>query len=182
MKKWLLAAWAFLVCALASAQQFSAGLNVVDLADFGTLNAEVSAALAQRWSVTASAKYNPYLFHRDEEPLSARQRLYALGARYWPWHVYSGWWLMGRVQYQEYNRGGIRSPETYEGDRYGVGIAAGYSYMLHPHINLEVGAGLWGGYDRYTVYSCPVCGLTRETGNRYFLLPNDLMLTLSYVF
>lgn len=165
------------------AQHFSIGTNLADYAEFGTLNAEASAAIARRWTLHAGAKYNPFLFHdRHGEPVTARQQAYYAGARFWSWNVYSGWWFSARVQYQEYNRGGIRSVETQEGDRYGAGIAAGYSYMLHPHLNLEIGAGLWGGYDRYTVYSCPICGFTQEEGERTFLLPNELTLSLVYVF
>ena len=96
--------------------------------------------------------------------------------------MFSGWWLGGKVQYQEYNRGGIRSAGTEEGDRYGAGLSAGFSYMLHPHLNVSVGAGLWAGYQRYVAYSCPVCGMTEEAGEKTFLLPNDLLLSLSYVF
>ena len=102
--------------------------------------------------------------------------------RFWPWHVFSGWWIGGKVQYQEYNRGGIRSAVTDEGDRYGAGLSAGFTYMLHPHLNVSLGAGVWGGLQRYTVYSCPVCGITQESGEKTFILPNDLALSLSYVF
>ena len=184
MKRWiLLAALCFAAAPGARAQHFSAATNLADYAQYGTMNAEASMAVARRWSLHAGAKYNPFLYHkRDGQPLTARQQAYALGARYWPWNVYSGWWLSARAQYQEYNRGGITSPETQEGDRYGIGVAAGYAYMLHPHLNVELGAGLWGGYDRYTVYSCPVCGLTQETGERNFLLPNEITLSLVYVF
>ena len=102
--------------------------------------------------------------------------------RYWPWHIYSGWWLAGRARYQEYNRGGIRSPETREGERYGAGMAGGYTYMLTPWLNLEVGLGVWGGLDRYVLYECPVCGLTLEKGRKMFLLPDELLVALSLVF
>lgn len=182
MKRFLLAAAACLLGAACWAQRFAAGTNMVDYANFGTLNAELSAALGQRWSLTAAAKYNPFKFEREGQPLSARQQLYAVGMRYWPWHVYSGWWLSGKLQYQEYNRGGIRSPQTDEGDRYGVGLAGGFSYMLHPHVNLEVGAGIWGGRDHYHRYACPVCGMTLEAGERWFALPNELTVALQYVF
>ena len=182
MKKMILVAAALLVGAAASAQQFSVATNLVDYADFGTLNAEGDVAVGRRWTLTAGAKYNPFLFRPDSEPVSARQRLFGAGVRFWPWHVFSGWWLAGRVQYQEFNRGGIRSTETDEGDRYGAGLSAGYSYMLHPHLNVSVGAGVWGGYERYTTYSCPVCGMTEETGEKTFILPHDLTISLSYVF
>ena len=102
--------------------------------------------------------------------------------RYWPWYVYSGWWVGGKVQYQEYNWGGLTSDKTEEGDRFGAGISAGYTYMLAPHVNLDFGLGLWGGYDKYKRYSCPVCGLTEASGDRFFILPNDVTLALSFVF
>ncbi|MBQ3766584.1 MAG: DUF3575 domain-containing protein [Bacteroidales bacterium] len=182
MKRLLMLAAALLTGAVCSAQRFSVGTNLADYADFGTLNVEGDMAVGRRITLVAGAKYNPYLFNADEEPLSARQRLVAAGVRFWPWHVFSGWWLGGKIQYQEYNRGGIRSAETDEGDRYGAGLSAGFSYMLHPHFNVSVGAGLWAGYQRYKTYSCPVCGMTEEVGEKTFLLPNDILLSLSYVF
>ena len=54
--------------------------------------------------------------------------------------------------------------------------------MLHPHVNVSLGAGVWAGFERYTTYSCPVCGMTEGTGERTFVLPSDLMVSLSYVF
>ena len=162
MKRMILLAAALLIGAAASAQRLSVATNLLDYADFGTLNVEGDVAVARQWTLTAGAKYN--------------------GVRFWPWHVFSGWWIGGKVQYQEYNRGGIRSAVTDEGDRYGAGLSAGFTYMLHPHLNVSLGAGVWGGLQRYTVYSCPVCGITEESGEKTFILPNDLALTLSYVF
>ena len=183
MKKMLLAAAVLLAGTAASAQRLSVATNLLDYADYGTLNVEGDLAVGRRWTLTAGAKYNPFLYKADTpEPLSARQRLYAAGVRFWPWHVFSGWWLGGKVQFQEYNRGGIRSAETGEGDRYGAGLSAGFSYMLHPSLNVSVGAGVWAGYERYTLYSCAVCGMTEGGGEKTFILPNDLALTLSYVF
>ena len=139
MKRMLLLAAALFVGAAASAQRLSVATNLLDYADFGTLNVEGDVAVARQWTG-------------------------------------------GKVQYQEYNRGGIRSAVTDEGDRYGAGLSAGFTYMLHPHLNVSVGAGVWGGLQRYTVYSCPVCGITQDSGEKTFILPNDLALTLSYVF
>lgn len=166
----------------ARAQHWALATNVADYAQFGTLNLEGSLAAGQHWSVTAVAKYNPFLFEKNGEPLSMRQQLYGAGVRFWPWHVYSGWWAGARLQYQEYNRGGWNSPATDEGDRYGVGLSGGYSYMLGRHWNLDLGVGFWSGYDRFVTYSCPVCGVTEQRGERLFILPNDILLSLVYVF
>lgn len=167
-----------------SAQGFSLSTNVVDYAQLGTLNMEASVSLARHWTLNASAKYNPFTFERASEAqqMQARQRSVSVGTRFWPWHVYSGWWLAGKLQAQEYNVGGIKSPLTEEGERYGGGLSAGYTYMLHKHINIELGVGIWGGYNRYVGYACPSCGKITDTGEKVFFLPNDLLMSLIYVF
>lgn len=182
MKRLVLLLAGLLVGVTCLGQRFSIGTNVVDYANFGTLNLEGMLSVGKQWSVGAGVKYNPFLYREDTAPLSARQRLFSLGTRFWPWHVYSGWWIGAKAQYQEYNRGGIRSALTEEGDRIGAGFSAGYSYMLLPHLNLDFGLGFWGGYAWYKAYACPVCGLTTGQGGKTFFLPNDLLLSLSYVF
>lgn len=72
--------------------------------------------------------------------------------------------------------------ETREGDRFGAGLYAGYTHMISRHFNIEVGMGLWGGLDAYRKYSCPACGVTVESGKGLFLLPDDIMVSLAYVF
>ena len=176
-----LAAGLFL-CGKLSAQNFAVATNVLDYAEFGTLNMEASCGIARRWTLVAGVKYNPFTWGDDYKPLSDRQRSVEAGARFWPWHIYSGWWLGGKLKYQEYNRGGILSPRTEEGDRYGGGLSAGYSFMLNTHLNLDFGLGLWSGWDKYVAYECPRCGRVIDGGSKIFVLPNDILLTISYIF
>lgn len=163
-------------------QEFAVSTNFADYADFGTLNIEASYGLAQHWSLNAGMKYNPFTYNPDGEQLQKRQRSLSAGARYWPWHIYSGWWLSGAVRVQEYNIGGITSPETTEGNRFGGGLGLGYTCMLSPKFNLDIGAGFWSGYDVYTTYSCPTCGRKIAEGRKFFFLPADILLALSYIF
>ena len=173
-----------LFCGKADAQRFSVSSNLVDYAALGTLNAEVSYSLSRRWSLSAGARYNPFIFRKGDlqRQFQYRQQSYSIGARLWPWHTWSGWWFAGKLRWQEYNAGGIISPETREGDRFGAGLYAGYTYMLGAHFNLEFGLGIWTGTDIYSLYSCPVCGVTLESGNTFFMLPDDMMISLVYVF
>lgn len=176
---------AFLLPGLRShAQRMSVSTNVLDYACLGTLNADVSYSLSRRWSVVAGARYNPFTFRKGDpdKQFQMRQQSYSLGARLWPWHTWSGWWFAGKIRYQEYNFGGIRSPETREGDRFGAGLYAGYTYMLAPRFNIEFGLGVWSGLDMFRCYSCPVCGVTLESGRTRFILPDDVMISLAYVF
>lgn len=181
----ILAVAAFAMSSLKSeAQTVSLSTNLLDYACLGTLNADVSYSLSRRWSVTAGARYNPFTFRKGDpdKQFQLRQQSYSLGARLWPWHTWSGWWFAGKLRYQEYNSGGIRSLETREGDRFGAGLYAGYTYMLTSHLNVEFGLGLWSGMDVYRCYSCPVCGVTLESGKTHFILPDDIMISLAYVF
>lgn len=74
------------------------------------------------------------------------------------------------------------SKEAEEGDRFGAGIYAGYTHMLTKHFNVEFGLGVWSGMAVFRRYSCPVCGVTVAAGRKLFLLPDDLMISLAYVF
>ena len=172
------------ICPALHGQNVSVSTNLVDYADFGTLNLDASCAVAQHWSINAGMKYNPFSFPggADGGNMQSRQQTYSIGTRYWPWHIFSGWWACVKAQYQEYNRGGISSPETCEGDRFGAGLSGGYTYMLGRHFNIEAGAGVWGGADKYTVYSCPTCGRTLDKGNKTFVMLNEVLLSLTYVF
>ena len=185
-------AFATLLCALAAlllssitrAQNVALSTNLASIADFGTLNMEASYAVSQHWSLTAGMRYNPFTFNggADDGERQNRQRSVSAGARYWPWHIYSGWWAAAKAQWQEYNLGGFSSPQTREGDRLGAGVSLGYSYMLSPHINMEMGAGIWGGAEKYTLYACPTCGRRLDNGNAMFVMLNEVLVSLSYVF
>lgn len=167
-----------------SAQDWSVSTNAMDYVSLGTMNAEASMATGRHISINASARINPWTFHKGDpsKQMQNRQQTYAVGVRYWPWHIYSGWWMSGMAQYQEYNRGGIISATTEEGDAYGLSIGAGYSLMLHEHWNLDFGLSLWGGQKTFVTYACPSCGKITEKGAKWFFLPNDLRVSIAYIF
>ena len=164
--------------------RFSISTNILDYLRLGTMNLDASCAVSRHWSVLVGARYNPFTFNEGEpqKQFQYRQQSYSAGVRWWPWHTWSGWWLASKVRYQEYNIGGIVSQKTEEGDRGGLGLYAGYTYMLSPHLNLELGFGMWGGMSWYRTYSCPSCGLTVDSGRTWFARPDDIMISLVYVF
>jgi Protein of unknown function (DUF3575). len=184
MKKQLLIFILLCTPVLVRAQQWSVGTNVLGYANMGTLNMEASASVARHFTVNAAAEVNPWTFHEgdQERQRQNRSQSYAAGFRWWPWYVYSGWWLAGKLRYSEYNRGGFVSRATEEGDAFGAGVSAGYTLMLRDNLNLEVGAGLWGGYKVYTRYRCPNCGKIEEKGQKAFLAPSEALLSIIYVF
>lgn len=184
MKSVLLSAIFLLVPSAAFAQKMAVSTNILGYAALGTLNAEVSYSVSQHWSVVAGVKYNPFTYRSGDvdRQFQIRQQSYAAGVRLWPWHTLSGWWFSSKLRYQEYNFGGIRSKEAAEGDRAGIGLYAGYTHMLSSRFNLEFGLGMWAGADWYRRYSCTLCGLTLDSGTKAFVLPDDLAVSLVYVF
>ena len=179
--------------AAATAQTWAVAVNAADLAELGTLGVEGSAAVGQHWSIHAGAKVNPWTFARRDtgnglfsEPnpnqKQNRKQEYAIGARWWPWNVYSGWWVGGKGQYQEFNRGGFFTETSQEGDAFGAGFAGGYSLMLKEHWNLDFGLGLWTGWMKYITYACPSCGKVVDEGQKWFILPNEAIVSLVYIF
>ena len=158
----------------AAAQRFSVGTDGIGWLTLGTLNADASVAVGQHFSLHAGAAFNPWTYRRGnpERQLQARQLSVNGGARWWPWHVYSGWWTGADAKYTVYNTGGIIKKETEEADAYGLRMWGGYSVMLSEHWNLDLGAGFWGGWKTYTVYSCPSCGIIQEQGGKVFVLPD----------
>ena len=185
MKSKLLAFFLLLSASGAAyAQKGSVSTNLLDYAALGTLNLDISYAFSRHYSLTAGVRYNPFTFNEGnkDRQFQYRQQSYSLGVRMWPWHTWSGWWLASKVRYQEYNYGGIIGPETQEGDRVGLGVYSGYTHMISQHFNIEFGLGIWGGLDVYRKYNCPICGLTVAEGRKGFLLPDDLMISLVYVF
>ena len=182
MRNFLSAAAGLFLWVMSGAQNYAVTTNVLDYADFGTLNIEASCGIARQWTLMAGVKYNPFYWKKGEAEIADRQRSVEAGARFWPWHIYSGWWLTGTLKWQEYNYGGFTSPHAAEGDRYGGALSAGYTFMLNTHLNLDIGLGLWGGYDKYIAYECLHCGRISGSGEKVFILPNDILLSISYIF
>lgn len=166
------------------AQQWAVGTNGADWLLFGTVNANGSVAVARHITVNAEARYNPWTFNKGDAStqLQMRQQTYDIGIRWWPWYVYSGWWTGFAGQYQEYNRGGLFSRRTEEGDAFGLAVSGGYTMMLHKHLNMEFGASFWGGYTLYTTYACPKCGRVTGSGGKWFFLPSSVIASLIWVF
>ena len=171
----------------AYAQKLEASLNLGDALLLGTVGVEANYALSQHWSAGATVRVNPWTFNASavdpQMQSQLRQQSYALGVRWWPWYVYSGVWAGVKAQYQEYNRGGFGGRlSTEEGDAFGASVEVGYSWMLSHQLNLNLGVSGWGGVTKYVSYSCPRCGRIVEKGVKPFLLPNEIIIAIAYIF
>ncbi len=157
--------------------------NLADYLFLGTLNAGVQYSVHRNWTLGVGARYNNWTWrHRQDTQFESRQQTYYVGARWWPWYTYSGWWAGGKLQYQEYNRGGIRGPETEEGDAFGLSLGGGYAVHVNHWLNVDFGLFGWGGMTKYVTYACPYCGQRTDAGTKAFFLPDEVRVALQFIF
>ena len=167
----------------ADAQKYAVAVNAADAISLGTISVDCSYSTGRHITVNAGARINPWTFQSgSSKQFQTRHQTYYAGIRYWYWNAYSGWWTGTKAQFQEYNRGGILSQTTEEGNSYGLTINGGYSLMLSKHLNLDFGIGIWGGTQFYTEFSCPKCGRITASGKRFFILPDELIISLAWIF
>lgn len=186
MKKVYLIVLALIMPFASFAQKFSVSTNILDWADLGTINAEVGFAPGRHITINLQGEYNNWNFGSVEKgnPFQDRVRGGALGIRWWPWNVFSGWWVGVNGRVEEYNRGGLfKKMETEEGFAIGGGLSVGYSLMLSKHWNIDFGVGGWCGQTKYTTYACPRCGSVIDSGKKFFIWPSaNTQVSFVYIF
>ena len=165
--------------------KFAISTNALDWANFGTANLELGLGMTQHFSLHAVAKYNPWEFTAKELQIPVKYNQMTCGAsvRWWPWYVFSGWWVGAKGQYSDYTKTGIWRPALEEGTRIGGGLSFGYTLMVHKRFNVEFGAGVWGGAEaKYNLYCCTKCTELRETGSKGFVDVDFASVSLMYIF
>lgn len=167
----------------ASAQRYTVGTNAIEWAELGTINLEASMSVHQKLSLHLGGGINPWTFNKGVAEKQMENRNYNawVGLRFWPWHVYSGWWIGTNFRYMIYNRGGVFNRKTEEGNAYQLSLFGGYSLMLSDQWNLDFGVGGWAGYKNYTLYDCPMCGMVLEKNKKFFVIP-DVRVTFQFIF
>ncbi len=161
-------------------QRFSISTNTLELLNLGTLNSELGVSVAKNWSLYLQGRYNPFTFNYKDQ-MQSRQLNLSIGGRYWPWHTHAGWFLSGEGGYTAYNWGGVINPTTYEGEIVGATFGGGYALLVNRHLNLEFGLGGLIGHNSYTKYACPKCGEILEKKRKLVILPDNVMVQLSYI-
>lgn len=171
-------------CEIASAQKVAIGTNLGDWASLGTGNLSVSVAVARNVTVGITGMYNPWNYAEGKpEEFRLKNRGGSLEVRYWPWHVYSGWWVKAFGRVTEYNIAGILPDHQAEqGLAAGGGLGVGYSLMLGDHFNVDFGLSGWGGSKDYTRFDCPKCGYPLEKGKKGFIGPDQLTVAFYVLF
>ena len=167
------------------AQRFTVSTNVIDWANYGTANAEVGFSVSQHISLVAGGKFNGWDFSNSEHTVYNKNIVGYAGFRYWLWYVNSGLWFQFKGQYADYHITGTWRHALDEGKAAGAGLALGYTFMLSKHVNLELGAGGWGGYlIEHNVYEDPknLVPRPKDSGSRAFIDLDNITAAFVFVF
>ena len=169
---------------LADAQQVSLSTNALTWANFGTMNIECGVSVSKHFTVFGGFKCNPWELRTiSQVPLMNKQITGYAGAKYWPWHVYSGWWFGAKTQFQDFAQAGIWSENLVEGQALGAGLSAGYSLLIGSHVNIDFGLGGWGGRVlNYTAYKDIGGYDVDHKGAKNFVFLDNIIIAISYVF
>ena len=169
------------MCASAvHAQNMHLATNLLDYANFGTINAEFGLSPYPKWSFYIKGRYNPFTYRFNGQKQN-RVASCAAGAKYWFWYSNSGWFLNSNIGYSIFNTGGIINGYAYEGDAYSIAAGGGYALMLNERWNLDFGVGVQGGFANYTKYACPKCGKVELERKRFYVVPGAIMVQLSRI-
>ena len=157
---------------------------MVEWANFGTINIDAGASVSQHFSLFAGVKFNPWKFETAYGmPVYNNQTTVHAGARYWPWYVYSGWWLGAKLKYTDFAETGVLRPKLFKGNGVAAGASFGYTWMLSKHLNLELGAGVCAGrLFECSCYRTAKSMVLLSSAPRNYVYIDDVALTLMYVF
>lgn len=126
-------------------KNWALSVNLADYVDWGTVQGSIQYGISRHMSIDAAARVN------------RQSQVFSAGARWWPWYIYSGWWLKGLAQVDS------------AGESYGAGVSLGYSLILTSWLNLDFGVGGWAGRKE-------------SDGHRsWFVAPNGLTAALMFV-
>lgn len=170
----------------AQAHRWGVSTNVLSWANLGTINAEGAVSMSQHFTLNAGCAVNPWKSNTPTNvELMNRQYGGYIGAKYWPWHVYSEWWIGAKIQYKNFEQVGLLSSNFTKGQALGAGISAGYSFMISSHFNFDIGLGIWGGqlieYKKYKGKT-DVGTKLLEDGPKGFIFLDNVIASFVYIF
>lgn len=169
--------------------------NLVWLAA-GEPNLGVEFPLSRRLTLGANAglkpwpRFLPWDMEMVENTRHWRNFAIVPELRFWPDRAYQGWFAGIDLIYTHFNVGNVQFPfglyplvkdHRLQGDFYGAGLFAGYSWRLGDHWRLEAEAGLGAGYANAGVYHCDHCSDQVDVHQGVSLVPK-LGLNIAYDF
>lgn len=156
-----------------------------------TPNIGMEIGIDKKHTIQAFYGLNPWKFGHGEDQKFVKHWVVNPEFRYWFCHRFNGSFVGIHAFGGQYNAYGVKPPfgwwdelEKYrhEGWFVGGGVAYGYQWVLSRHWNFEASVGVGAAYIYYDKYNCEVCGPKIDDGNKIYIGPTKLALSLLYMF
>lgn len=152
-----------------------------------TVNIGFEVGLAPRWTLDVPFNVNPWKFGND---MRLRHWGVQPEVRYWTCRRFDGWFFGLHGHYAQYNVGALpdwsfvsenMQQNRYEGELWGAGVSAGYSWILNRRWSMEVTMG--AGYARLSQdkYPCTACGTSLGRKTKHYFGPTKVGFSLVYM-
>lgn len=159
------------------------------LYDLGAgINLGVELPLSPKTSFDISAVYNPFTF---ADGVKWKNWIVQPEFRFWTRRRFNGHFFSAHILGGEYNINAVPLlyniyPETrthrFEGWGIGAGIGYGYRWTFNSRWAMEGQIAVGAIYSRYSKYRCGHCGERLAKGNKAYVGPTKLALSLIYRF
>lgn len=159
-----------------------------------TPNLSVDFGIAERWSLSLTAGYNPFKFparNRDDNKVVNPKFMHWLvepELKYWFDEHLEGWYMGLHGLYSEYNVGGISfisalNENRYKGNLFGGGLSIGWHIWLGKKHRTGLDFSLGAGYLRlhYDKFKACNCSGVLGTYDRNYIGPTKAAVSLTYL-
>jgi hypothetical protein len=156
-----------------------------------TPNLGLEMGVGKKHSVQLFYGLNAWKFGHGEDRKYAKHWLLNPEYRYWFCHRFNGSFVGIHAFGGEYDASNVKLPFGYwkdlrdhrfEGWYIGGGISYGYQWVISKHWNLEAAIGVGAAYIKYDKFGCGSCGKKLDDGDKIYVGPTKLALSLMYLF
>ena len=189
----LLAAIVAMIClgsTKSQAQQVALKTNLLyDAA--ATPNLGLEMGVGKKHSVQVFYGLHPWIFGHGEDQKYLKHWVVNPEWRHWFCHRFNGSFVGIHAFGGQFNAAKIKMPfgwwkeledNRFEGWFVGGGISYGYQWVMSKHWNIEAALGVGAAYIKYDKYGCGTCGRKLDDGDKIYVGPTKLALSLMYLF
>ncbi len=184
------AVMAFWGCISCHAQQVALKTNLLyDAATTPNLGIEIG--VGEKHSVQVFYGLNPWKFGHGDDVKFLKHWVVNPEWRHWFCHRFNGSFVGIHAFGGQFNAAKIKMPfgwwkeledNRFEGWFVGGGISYGYQWVMSKHWNLEAAIGVGAAYIKYDKFGCGSCGKKLDDGDKIYVGPTKLALSLMYLF
>ncbi len=156
-----------------------------------TPNIGMEVGVGEKHSVQLFYSLHPWIFGHGEDQKYLKHWVLNPEWRHWFCHRFNGSFVGIHALGGQFDAANIKTPfgwwkeledHRVEGWFVGGGISYGYQWVMSKHWNFEAAIGVGAAYIKYDKFGCGTCGKKLDDGDKIYVGPTKLALSLMYLF